>query len=360
MTYNEALNFIVSKQSLGIKPGLERISALLAEMGNPQNDLKIIHIAGTNGKGTAANTIAASLTENGFKTGLFTSPWVTDYREQIQINGAFISKKHFAEYISRYQNADATEFELLTAVMYKYFKDSHVDYAVIECGMGGAGDATNVENRNISVITSVSLDHTAFLGGTVEKIAYEKAGIIKENGICILYPNSECEYIFENVCKEKNARLIKVKETGDCFLNNRAVISEALKCIAGIESFTVCALPARKERIGNILLDGGHNLSAARYLESSLTDHETAVIGMMADKDIDGYLSVIAPRCKKIITTVPNNPRAVSAKELKKIAEKYCADVTAIDNPAEAVKQQGVTLICGSFFLARDVRKYFI
>lgn len=360
MNYNEALNFIIAKQSLGIKPGLERISALLEAMGNPQNKLKVIHIAGTNGKGTVAATISDALAKAGFKVGLFTSPWVTDYREQLQINGHFISENDFAAYVSVYKNADATEFELLTAIMYKYFYDKKVDYAVVECGMGGMGDATNTESENISVITAVSLDHTAFLGSTIEKIAYEKAGIIKENGICVLYPNPECEGVVERVCKEKNAQLIKVKESGGRFENTVSTVSEVLKLIADGISFKLAALPARKERIGKILLDGGHNPDAAKYLASSLSDAETAVIGMMEDKDVDGYLSVIAPKCRKIITVTPDNPRAMPAEQLKKLAEKYCSDVTAADNSAEAVKQSEITLICGSFFLAREVRKYFI
>lgn len=358
MNYNEALNFIVSKQSLGIKPGLERISALLEAMGNPQNKLNIIHIAGTNGKGTIANTIAGTLAKAGYRAGLFTSPWVTDYREQIQINGSFISKDDFAEYVCRYQDADATEFELITAIMYKYFYDKGVDYAVVECGMGGKGDATNTEKKNISVITSVSLDHTAFLGDTVEKIALEKSGIIKQNGICVLYPNSECEFVFEEVCRKKSAKLIKVKETGEWLNNNLSVIKEVLKLVIGDCDFSVSQLPARKERIGDILLDGGHNTDAAKFLEISLSDNEVAVMGMMADKDIDGYLSVVAPKCRKIITTTPNNPRAIPAEELKKLAEKYCSDVIAINNPADAIKENGITLVCGSFFLARDIRKY--
>ena len=143
MDFNTAENFIINKQSLGIKPGLSRIEKLLRKMGNPQESLKIIHIAGTNGKGSVAAMIANALQKNGFKTGLFTSPWVTEYREQIQINGEFIPKSDFAEYVAAYKDADATEFELLTAIMYKYFADEAVDYAVVECGMGGLGDSTN-------------------------------------------------------------------------------------------------------------------------------------------------------------------------------------------------------------------------
>lgn len=359
MNYNEALNFIVSKQSLGIMPGLNRILKLMERMGNPQNDLRIIHIAGTNGKGTVAATIAKTLMDNGYNVGLFSSPWVVDYREQIQINNAFISENEFADYVEKYKDNECSEFEFLTAVMYKYFSDKKVDYAVVECGMGGLEDATNVENHNMAVITSVALDHTAFLGNTIEEIAYQKSGIIKENGICFLYPNSACEHIVEKVCKEKNAKLIKIPDTGFWMRNNLDTASEVLNLILGKTDLSLAQFPARKEKIGNVLLDGGHNADAARVLAESISD-ETAVIGMMADKDIDSYLSIVAPKCKKIITTKPDNPRAVSAEDLKKKAEKYCKDVIAIDNPIEAVSQKDITLVCGSFFLAREVREYLI
>lgn len=157
MTYENALKILVNKQSLGIKPGLERIKALLENMGNPQNDLTVIHIAGTNGKGTVSASIADYLINAGYKVGLFTSPWVLDYREQIQLNHAFISKDAFAEYVEEYADCDATEFELLTAIMYKYFSDEKVDFAVVECGMGGLGDSTNMIEKIRSVCNHIHI-----------------------------------------------------------------------------------------------------------------------------------------------------------------------------------------------------------
>ena len=143
MQYEQALEIIKAKQSLGIKPGLSAVEALLKKMGSPQENLRVIHIAGTNGKGTVANLIASGLSACGLRVGLFTSPWVVDYREQISINGAYIPKERLCEYISLYGGEGVTEFELLTAVMYKYFYEERVDYAVVECGMGGKLDATN-------------------------------------------------------------------------------------------------------------------------------------------------------------------------------------------------------------------------
>ncbi len=365
MQYNEALNFILNKQSLGIMPGLDRINKLLDKMDNPQNKLKIIHVAGTNGKGTVAATISDALIKNGYKIGLFSSPWVIDYREQIQINNCFISKSDLVSYISKYKNNDCSEFEFLTAIMYKYFYDSGVDYAVVECGMGGMGDATNVENENISVITSVAIDHTAFLGNTIEEIATEKSGIIKQNSVCILYPNINCESVFEKKCLETSSKLIKVKETGDYRINNLNTVKAVLDELSVNNNVSLVSLPARQEIISNIMLDGAHNIDGAKALVKNLQNKNiTAVMGMMKDKDINGYLSLVAPMCKKIITTKPENPRAISAEELKRFAHNYCSDVVAIENPIEALNyailDKNFSLVCGSFYLARDIREYIL
>lgn len=357
MIYNEALNFILGKQSLGIMPGLTRIMNLLETMGNPQNDIKIIHIAGTNGKGTVAKTINNALIDSGYKVGLFSSPWIDDYREQIQINNEFISEEEFASYVDKYKDNDCTEFEFLTAIMYKYFADSKVDYAVVECGMGGKGDSTNVEQSNISVITSISLDHTAFLGDTVEQIAEEKSGILRKNSTCVLYPNPNVEHIFAGKCK----KLVKVKEQGNFKKNNLATANAVLE-ILGVPTVEQCAeLPARQEYIGNVMLDGAHNKNGAQALEPYLPNgNVTAVIGMMKDKDVDGYLSIIAPHLNRIITTTPDNPRSMPAEELKHLAQKYCKDVVAVDSSNEAValakQDENFKLVCGSFYLAREVR----
>lgn len=363
MNYDEALNFIINKQSLGIMPGLARIKKLLSLYGNPQDKIKIIHIAGTNGKGTVANSIANSLADAGYKVGLFTSPWITDYREQIQINGVPISKEIFSGITESFTLSDVgcSEFELVTAMAYIYFQDQKVDWAVIECGMGGLEDATNVEKKNLSVLTSISLDHTNFLGNTIEEIAKQKAGIIKKNSICILYPNPECEQIIEEVCNIKNSKLIKVEKSDDFRLNNYNTVLQTLRAI-GVEcpDVQLAQLTARQQKIGGILVDGGHNVNAAQAL-APVINNEIALIGMMKDKNIYGYLSLVAPKCKKIITTSASNSRSMAADELANIAKKYCTDVCAIDNPVDALsfaKANGLTLICGSFYLVRDIIKY--
>ncbi len=362
MTYMEALGIITKRESLGIVPGLARIYRLLEKMGNPQNELKIIHIAGTNGKGTVSAMLADAITRAGFTTGLFTSPWVTDYREQIQIDGAFISKKDFSSYIEKYRDNDCTEFEFLTAVMYKYFFDRRVDYAVVECGMGGLEDATNaICTPELAVITSVSVDHTNFLGDTLDEIALNKAGIIKKNGRVVLYPNPKTHNLFQTQCKKCNSVLYSVDDAGDSRLNNIRTVKTALDVLGIRSPVKEVALPARQEYIGqNIMLDGAHNPDGIKALIKHLPKREiTAVIGMMRDKNVRECIKMIAPLCKKIITTTPSNPRAMIAQELKAIAKMYCKDVEAVEQPIDAVHtaDYDFLLVCGSFYLARDVRK---
>lgn len=351
MNYNEALNFMIKKQSLGVKPGLKRIINALKLFSNPQDFYKTIHIAGTNGKGTVAATIAKALTNEGYKVGLFTSPWVTDYREQIQINGKMISEKDFCDYVEMCSeiNSGCTEFETLYLIACNYFKDNKVDFAVIECGMGGREDATNVEKSNLSVITSISLDHTDFLGNTISKIAEEKSGILRKDCTCILY-DEELKVHFEGKCKKLVTEGIN---------DNLSLVNAALNELGVLPCNELVRLPARQERIRGILLDGGHNVAAAKMLEPVIFN-EVALIGMMKDKDVEGYLSVVAPKCKKIIATTTNNIRSMSAEELSLIAKKFCENIEIIEDAKEAVKNEEITLICGSFYLIREIRNLLI
>ena len=184
--YNKAIDLLTSQGKFYINLGLDRISAVLELLGNPQDKLKCIHVAGTNGKGSVCAIISAVLSKAGMKTGLYTSPHIFEYTERIQINGFDISKEDFTKYIFEIceiadkNNIHLTEFEILTAVMFKYFADNDVDVVVLETGLGGRFDATNVIKSNLcSIITHIDLDHTERLGNTKSKIAFEKAGIIK-------------------------------------------------------------------------------------------------------------------------------------------------------------------------------------
>lgn len=335
-TYDEALNFMLNRQSLGIKPGLSRIKKQLDAISNPQDDIKIIHIAGTNGKGTVAHTIAKALQDNGLKIGLFTSPWIIDYREQIQINGQPISKEEFTTFVSNvfcdlHFGEDLTEFELLVFMMYVHFYKEKVDYAVIECGMGGLEDATNVEKKNISVLTSISLDHTDFLGSTIEEITKQKEGIIRPNCPCFRY-----------------------ESTGNIDRDNLNLAKKVVAYLGYDDDIELVKPIARQQRINGILFDGGHNLEAGKALEP-IINNEVAVIGMMRDKDVYGYMSLVAPKCKKIICVTPNNPRAIKADELANIAKGFCKDVQVIEDTSLAIKQDNITLVCGSFYMIREI-----
>lgn len=366
MTYEQALKVLTQKQSLGIMPGLSRIEKILEDAGNPQEKLKIIHIAGTNGKGTVSKIISQSLIDAGFKIGRFSSPWVCDYREQIEVNNKYIDKSVFASLVGEYSQYDATEFELLTVIMFIYFEMSKVDYAVIECGMGGLEDSTNAFSSPFAcVITSVSEDHTNFLGNSIIEIAENKSGIIKKNTNVILYPNPKTEEVFEKKCKSENARLYKIPDYNSIKLNN---IASAKKCLELCGVNKVCNypfLPARQERIGRFILDGSHNPSAAMALADVLKEEAKAVcvLGMMRDKNIEEYIKIISPFVSELVLCSPSNSRAASCEELFGYADKYCDKITKAQSPLEALKiaekkTNGLILICGSFFLARDLREY--
>ena len=189
--YNEAVNYIHSFLKFGVKPGLERISLLLNELGNPQNDLKFLHVAGTNGKGSTSTMLSEILIDAGYKTGLYTSPYVFDFNERIRVNSQNIPNDDLAALISRIEpvitrlnkkGVVITEFEIITAAALLYYKEQNCDYVVLEVGLGGRFDATNIISKpEVSVITSISYDHINILGSTIEEIAFEKCGIIKEN-----------------------------------------------------------------------------------------------------------------------------------------------------------------------------------
>ena len=207
MTYEAAIQLIKQKQSLGVQPGLSRMLAAMEKTGSVQNKLQVIHVAGTNGKGTVCAAVADGLYRAGYRVGVFSSPWVTDFREQITVDGRMIPKQDFADCVEVFAKEPLTEFELITAVMYLYFYRCGVDYAVVECGMGGAGDCTNVlAHPTVCAFAKVALDHTAFLGDTVEAIAREKSGIIKSGCPVVLYPHIAAKDVFLEQCRARCSR----------------------------------------------------------------------------------------------------------------------------------------------------------
>ena len=219
MNFSESVQYLADAEKYGISPGLDNISRLCKELSDPQDKLKIIHIAGTNGKGSVGAFLDSILNEAGYKTGRYVSPAVMNYLEKMQINRNNISENEFSKYISMVKDAvdniikkgypHPSVFEIETAAAFCYFADMNCNFVLLEVGMGGRSDATNIIKSSIlSVITSISLEHTAFLGSTVEQIAYEKSGIIKENGhVVTITQNPKVTELLLKICKEKSADL---------------------------------------------------------------------------------------------------------------------------------------------------------
>jgi dihydrofolate synthase/folylpolyglutamate synthase len=223
VNYKEALNYLQDTLKFGIKPGLENINSLLRVMGDPHKKLKYVHVAGTNGKGSTAAFISSILAESGYRVGIFTSPSLQRFTERIKINSKEISEDELADltgFVRKNVNelidkggVHPTEFEIVTAIAFEFFFRKECDIVVLEVGLGGRFDSTNViDNPMVSVITTIGYDHMNILGDTLEKIAFEKAGIIKPHSDVVLYPQvREVEKVFESVCRERNAVLHKLE-----------------------------------------------------------------------------------------------------------------------------------------------------
>ena len=412
MNFTESVEYIHSLLAFGIKPGLERISMLLEMLDNPQDKLKVIHVAGTNGKGSTSTTISDMLIADGHKTGLFTSPYVIDFCERIQIDGENVDKDIFAECVSEVrekieelnkQDIIITEFEAITVSAFLCFMKAECEYVVLEVGLGGRFDATNVVKKpEAAVITSISLDHIAILGDTIEKIAFEKCGIIKDKVpvITSINQNDDALRVIRDTCENKYCDLIitdphrteilddsifgtvfsydgnvyKTRLTGNHQTENAVNAIECAKTL-GISEIAIAQgventrMIARMEIIGEnplVIRDGGHNEGCAEALYNFLTKYEVKnikmLIGLMADKDVEGYVEIIAPLCKSVVTVTPSNPRALNGEALKEITEKYCDDTKFISNPKEGykyilsnTKEDETVLICGSFYMMSDI-----
>lgn len=421
MNYNEALNFIHSRDRFGSRPGMERIEALCNAFDNPQDKLKFVHVAGTNGKGSTCHMIASVLKESGYKVGMFTSPFVVDFRERIQINGEMIPENDLAEVISEVkpvveklskEGIEPTEFEIITVTAFLYFLKQSCDIVVLEVGLGGLLDSTNIIKKSeVSVITSISLDHTKILGDTLLKIAEQKCGIFKEGGNVVGYPQPDfaVERFIKDKAKEKNCnyyphelskiRLVreeidgstviyagcsfKIPLTGKHQLYNFATAVAAINVLKQngwnitykslIDGISKVKVPARTEIVSHsplTIIDGGHNAEGVDALCNTLVKFCAnrkiiAVFGMMSDKDYGYAVKRLAPLCERIYTTEASNPRTLDAKSLAKEAKQYCKKVKPEPNPEKAVnkafkkaKDDDVVLVCGSLYLASDVKKF--
>lgn len=417
MNCKQAIEYIHSLEKFGIKPGLERIAALCDTLGNPQKKLKIIHVAGTNGKGSTSTVISNILRKSGYTVGLYTSPYVVDFRERIVFNGEMIAEDELAFCVRKVKDAAEslediviTEFEFLTAVAFVYYEMKRCDFVVLEVGLGGRFDATNViPSPLVCAIASISLDHMNILGNTMQEIAFEKCGIIKEGAevVSYMYQTPEVLNVITKTCEDKNCKLtvpaadkLLVKEekiegtyasydgvdfllplSGVHMVYNTCTAIEAVKAVERkgyrIESgsfeqgINETVMAARTELISReplILLDGGHNEGCANALSAFLSKHLSGkkiimVSSMMSDKDYNSYLKTVAPYASFFIATKADVPRALSADELAKSASAYCGEVRACDSPYEAVEnalsmidEYDALIVCGSFYLAGEIR----
>lgn len=422
MTYKQALEKVNKRLRFGIKPGLERVRALLEALGSPERHMKFVHIAGTNGKGSASTLIASALTESSYKTGLFTSPYINDFRERFQIDREMISEAELISLADRVDSAakeldrgeqEITEFEFITAMALLWFKERGCDYAVLEVGLGGRFDATNViAVPEAAAIMSISLDHTAILGGSVGEIAYEKAGILKNGGRAALYPvqTPEVFKVIEGIAAVKNVELhipniedIEIKKadiygtefeyegislstpfSGAHQVLNAVTAYETLKLINDrgaklkdedvAAGFAKASMPARVQLVSKrplVLMDGAHNPSGAAALKKLLEDFtkksgRIAVVGMMSDKDIDGALQTLAPLFEEVIAVPISMERAMPVDELCSRAQKYCDRVIAAKSAEAGVKlalshagDEGTIVVWGSFYLAGELKDFF-
>ncbi|WP_040198106.1 bifunctional folylpolyglutamate synthase/dihydrofolate synthase [Candidatus Soleaferrea massiliensis] len=418
-SYSEALDYIHSLLRFGSVLGLTRIAKLLDLLGNPQKRLKFVHVAGTNGKGSTVAMTANILKTAGYKTGMYISPYVLQFRERMQINGEMIPEETLVQLTGRVKNACellleqdeiVTEFEAVTAIGMLWFCEQSCDIVCLEVGLGGRFDATNViDPPLLSVITAISLDHTDILGSDIEKIAFEKCGIIKPGAAVVSYPMQSpaaLAVIMESCSKNGNqlsmgnlggveilsdrpfgteirydSLQLRISLAGRHQIANAVTVIEIIKQLRRLgftvsdedirQGISTTFFPARMEILHRdplFVLDAAHNLAGAAALADMLEAFKdrgvTLIIGMLRDKDVRGVLSKIAPYAKRILTVTPDNPRALPAAEMAEAAGEFCKSVRsfanyrdAVDAAAEQAGDVSATVICGSLYMAGDMRK---
>lgn len=405
---------------------LKRIEELLLQLGSPHRAVKSVHVAGTKGKGSTAAMIASILTAAGYKTGLYTSPHISTMRERIRIDGELISKEELIALVNRLRpeienvNREAglgelTTFEILTALAFEYFKEKQVDFQVLEVGLGGRLDATNVTVPEVCVITSVSLDHTEVLGDTVDKIAAEKAGIIKLESVVVSAPQcSEAADVIQRTCEEKKAKLIRVGDDvqwirqsfdsagqlfkvkgrraeydlflpllGEFQVENATVAIAAIEALlengARIASQDVVNGLARVDWPGRLhilcrepllVVDGAHNSYSAHKLgvalrEYFIYDRLILIVGASGDKDISGMVKELAYFADEVIVTCSCHPRSVEVSRLEAEFSNYGSLLHRTDDVPSAIElvlrwANASDLICitGSIFVMAEAIEY--
>ena len=416
MDYNEALEFIHGTRWLGSKLGLRRVGLLLERMGNPQNKLRFIHVAGTNGKGSTCEMISRILIEAGYKTGLFISPYVLEFRERIQVNGKMIPEDELAKSVDALkpcwnalcaEKETPTEFEVVTAAAMDYFMRMQCDVVILEVGMGGRLDSTNIIATPLcSVITSIGMDHMQYLGDAIAKIAAEKCGIIKPHGITVCSPGQppDAMEVIAVACKEQNNELvvpsqpdvlssgingsnirysgldIHIPLIGAHQIKNAVTAVEAVKAaikseflVTGgniISGISKAKFPARFEVLSEkplVIIDGAHNHAGAKALADAIKllagRNVHAVFCVMNDKDADSILGTVLPLCETVTVVDSDIPRAMEVCKTISLASKYCENIyvagmleSAVIQPLAHVRGDDAVLIFGSLYFASKIR----
>lgn len=409
MNYEETLTYIHNTPKFARTLGNDLLRKLLERLGNPHKNLKFVHIAGTNGKGSAAVMLSEILCAAGYKTGLFTSPYIERFNERIKLNGEMIEDDRLAQITTRIRmtiekfKTPVSEFALDTAIALEYFNEEDCDIVVLETGLGGRLDATNViEESLVSVIMSIGFDHTQYLGKTIAEITAEKCGIIKSGGNTVVYPVQEKDAlsVIAETCNMQNntlhiANMPESEENGDFRYNNKkytlSLLGEFQKYNAATVLKTTEVLkslgfkipmsairkglksafnPARLEKLNaRIYLDGAHNPPAAAVLKTALKSMNKPVnlcVAMMEDKDISRCVEIFAETADKVIVTELDIPRCARTETLAEKFLKYNKEVITEKDPERAVKclmeitsDRDVGCICGSLYLAGEVRGTF-
>ena len=424
MDYEKALEYIHNTLKFGVKLNLQNITRLLEKIGNPHKKLKFVHIAGTNGKGSVASFINNILIESSYKVGLFTSPYLQYFSERIKINNCNIPENDIVRIITliKQKNEEIvaegfthpTEFEIVTALAFKYFCENKCDIVILEVGLGGRFDSTNVIEKSVaSVITPISMDHMNILGDNLEKIAFEKGGIIKPYGNVIIYPQAtEVENLLINICRlnhasykiinNRNLKIIEMNLEGSTFLLengqkftisllgehqvNNALIAietayELIKKGYKITSKDMKRGLAKNYWSGRLellcknpifLIDAAHNTDGAKTLYNALRKYfkdkkYIFIIGVLKDKDISGILSILLPIAHKVIAVAPLNTRALNSGDLAKAAKRYCKNTVISDTINKAIEEsikecdEDNKMVCafGSIYLIGEIKNHF-
>lgn len=384
MTYKETIEYLFNSTPVfehvgasAYKPGLQTTEILDAHYGHPHKNFKTIHIAGTNGKGSVSHSLASILQEAGYKVGLYTSPHLIDFRERIRVNGIPVSEEYVIRFVEDFKHLNSKRihplspsfFELTTALAFKYFAEEKIDIAVIEVGLGGRLDCTNIITPILSVITNISFDHTQFLGNTLAQIASEKAGIIKHQvPVVIGETTKETRPVFENKAKEMDAPIFFAEEIdrsecdqydfelkGSYQKKNLRTILCATKRLPFIHPehiqkglTNVCkntGLMGRWQTLSThplIICDTGHNVGGWKYLAPQISsvpcDRLHIVFGMVDDKDIRNVLSML-PKNAVYYFTQANNHRAIPAQQVGELAKEYGLSGNTYPTVAQAYEE---------------------